>query len=429
MFLSSLNTFFKLLIANLIVFLTISLVIEIGGQIYVYFHPSYKTLPFIPHPVLGWGFIPKSEHITTGSHWYAREFSVNIKINSHGFRDLERHIKKDKNTVRIAILGNSMVTARQIKFEKTAGQLLEKKLNRMISAKTGKKYEVLNFGVPGYGIDQMLLNWNHYASKFNPDYIFIYIFEKNYLRTVSSAWCQRGFLGVDDFENRKCLNIRPLPSIDAKPPTILNQKNWSNIDSLETSGKLKDILLFLEKLPLQINLPSDYETFIFQQKKYIKKELNGKRIIKKPREIFLWDIYSNIKNKILLDKSQIEKNKLRQLHYSGQTEHFPSWNKTNIVNIKLLQDLGKSLKNNEDFIIIDSFQFHNSSNPTTQFSSMWLKTLSSFSRFGYIPLYEKLNESKKYGKSPRWKYDSHLNEIGNNIFADSMYNYLEEKLN
>jgi hypothetical protein len=180
---------------------------------------------------------------------------------------------------------------------------------------------------------------------------------------------------------------------------------------------------------LKINLPSDYEIFTQQQKKYIKKELNGKRILRMPRKIFLIDVFSNIKDKIILNKPKIEDHKSRQLYYSGRTKHFPSWNKTNIANIKLLQNLGKLVKSNGDFTIIDSFQFHNTSNPSTQFASKWLKTLSSHSSFGYIPLYEKLNDSRNNGKSPRWKYDEHLNKIGNEIFAESMFNYLEKKLN
>ncbi len=176
-----------ILTANLIVLIILGLIVEIGGQIYAYFNPAYKILPFKPHPTLGWRFIPNSEHITTGNHWYAREFSSKTKINSMGFRDKERTFENRKNTLRIALLGNSMIAGRQLDFEKTAGQLLEKKLNQELKEKTGKSFEVLNFGVPGYGIDQFLLNWNSFTSKFNPDFVFIYIFEKNFFRTISPS--------------------------------------------------------------------------------------------------------------------------------------------------------------------------------------------------------------------------------------------------
>ena len=151
------------------------IVVEVGGQLYAYFHPGYKVIPFVPHPILGWRYIPNSEHIQTGNHWYAREFSAKVKINSHGFRDKERTLEKGLGTVRIALLGASIVSSESVDFEKTAGQLLEKRLNKEFRPKTGKHYEVLNFGVPGYGVDQMFLTYGNFASKFDLDYIFINI--------------------------------------------------------------------------------------------------------------------------------------------------------------------------------------------------------------------------------------------------------------
>ena len=97
------QTFCKLLLANILIFLNVGIIIEIGGQIYAYFHPAYKVIPFAPHPFLGWRFIPNTEYIIKGNHWYAREFSAKVKINSHGFRDFERTIKKNKDTMNCTI--------------------------------------------------------------------------------------------------------------------------------------------------------------------------------------------------------------------------------------------------------------------------------------------------------------------------------------
>ena len=76
------KTLCKLLLANILIFLVVGIIIEIGGQTYAYFHPANKVIPFAPHPILGWRFIPNTEHIITGNHWYAREFSAKVKINS-----------------------------------------------------------------------------------------------------------------------------------------------------------------------------------------------------------------------------------------------------------------------------------------------------------------------------------------------------------
>lgn len=85
-------------------------------------------------------------------------------------------------------------------------------------------------------------------------------------------------------------------------------------------------------------------------------------------------------------------------------------------------------KNKSDFIIIDSFKFHNDFSPPIDFASNWLKNLSDYSKFGYIPLYNPLNEAKNRGIPMVWKYDAHLNEHGNEIFANSMFKYLKNKL-
>ena len=433
---SKFKNFLKLFLANILVFLAVAIVIEVGGQIYAYFHPAYKVIPFAPHPIIGWRFIPNSDHIVTGDYWYAREFSAEVKINSHGFRDFERSMEKDKNTVRIALLGDSMISARQVDFEKTAGQLLEKRLNKEFGPKTGNKYEVLNFGVDGYGVDQIILNWDTYAYKFKPDFVFLYIFEKNYLRTISTTWCQEGFFGLDGLGQGKCINIRPLVTLKLGRPEILSVEERENFinDFLYINHRELEVLKFnqisyIGKLPFQIFLPKDFQKFVDQQQKFIREEMGGERILKMERKSFLMHLMSDMKG--IADKFVKDNENGREHYYgSGDKIDFPSWDTTNWVNLKTIQVLGGAVLNSKsDFIIMDSFQFHNESIPPTKLASNWLSNLSQSFHFGHIRLYEGLNESTEKGISPRWKYDMHLNETGNEIFANSMFGYLETKLN
>jgi len=43
---SKFKKFLKLFFANILVFLAVAIIIEFGGQIYAYFHPAYKVIPF-----------------------------------------------------------------------------------------------------------------------------------------------------------------------------------------------------------------------------------------------------------------------------------------------------------------------------------------------------------------------------------------------
>ncbi len=439
---------FYILTANLAVLIGLTVAAEIGGQIYAYLNPSYKIVPFMPDPILGWKMIPNSEHIVSGQHWYAREFSSQVKINSLGFRDHERNSQKDKDTIRIALIGDSMIAAREVGFQKTAGQVLEKRLNQQLTPKTKKKYEVLNFGVPGYGIEQMFYTWKNTASKFKPDFVFLYLFEKNYLRTISNTWCARKFFGIDDLGKRKCLFIRPVATIKKTAPKIITREESKNfvMDFLyirsDKLGTIKNLLesknysqafISLNNLPINIYNPSEYKKFVEEQKKYIQKEMNGKRMIKREKEIFLLDILTKIikrlKTKQLPKTPDSEVDESESNKYKGDTNNFPTWITTNLVNLKVIQFLNSQIQTSGGkFTIIDALQFHNEPIPPLTYSSNLLEQLAKNENMEYIPLYKTFNKAKNAGPPLTWKYDAHLNELGNEIFANSLFNFLEKKI-
>jgi hypothetical protein len=420
-------------------------VVEIGGQIYGYLNPSYINLVFVPDSLLGWKFFPNSEHTHTQKHWYAREFSSQVKINSQGVRDFERKILKEQNTVRIALLGDSMVAAREVDFDKTAGQLLEKKLNKAFSETTGKTFEVLNFGISGYGLDQIYLNWIKVAKAFKPDYVFVNVFHKNYFRSISSTWCQQGVFGLYDLEKSECLYIRPLATIKKELPRSLYKKELDDfildylyinksklelIKNLVKKQKSSEVIKILEELPLSIYPPSDYKKFIEKQNLYIEKIMGGKRINKISTGFFLYYIFASIyDNAISFSNNEKVKNEnSREIMFVGDDKNFPTWLTTNLVNLKIFQILGNTVKQSgSHFIIMDSFKFFSDFNQYMSFSSIWLEKLSQFYGFKYIPFFKKLNESEDSGFQVVWDHDRHLNERGNEIFADVMFNFLQKE--
>ncbi len=171
----------RLIVGNVLVFAAGVLLLEIAGQVHVSFHPGYRVLFLASDRELGWRGVPNLEFTWTGTDWYAREFSVPVRMNSRGFRDLEREEARPEGTVRIALLGDSLVEALQVPFEKTAGALLERRLSE---DDAGRRFEVLNLGVSNFGVGQYLLAWRHYASRYAPDFVVAPVGPLHFRRTL-----------------------------------------------------------------------------------------------------------------------------------------------------------------------------------------------------------------------------------------------------
>ena len=100
--------------------------------------------------------------------------NIHVSINSLGFRDYEYSMKKSNNTFRIIIVGDSMTFGDGVLINETFSKVLEKKLNKF----SNMKYEVLNFGVPGYNIMQVFGTIKYKIKNYDPD-ILIYAFFYN----------------------------------------------------------------------------------------------------------------------------------------------------------------------------------------------------------------------------------------------------------
>ena len=96
------------------------------------------------------------------------------RINSLGMRDRERSLAKPPGVTRIAVIGDSIAFGHKAIQTKTLSAFLEDFLNReAIGSQT--LFEVLNFGVTGYGIEQAMESLRARALRFDPD-IAIYLY-------------------------------------------------------------------------------------------------------------------------------------------------------------------------------------------------------------------------------------------------------------
>ena len=103
---------------------------------------------------------------------YQREGKSYVRINSDGLRDREHSKAKPADTVRIAVLGDSFSEAMHVPMEQTFWSLLERRLPEC-NAFPGKKVEVLNFGVSGYGTAQELMTLRQKVWDYSPDVVML----------------------------------------------------------------------------------------------------------------------------------------------------------------------------------------------------------------------------------------------------------------
>ncbi|MCW5635516.1 MAG: SGNH/GDSL hydrolase family protein [Rubrivivax sp.] len=109
---------------------------------------------------------------------YRKEGEAHVRINRHGYRDHERELAKPPGVLRIAVLGDSFVEARQVALAETFVSRVEQALAGC-PAWAGRKVEALNFGVSGYATTEALLTLRRDALRFAPDIVLLAFYPGN----------------------------------------------------------------------------------------------------------------------------------------------------------------------------------------------------------------------------------------------------------
>ena len=138
-----------------------------------------------------------------------------------------------------------------------------------------------------------------------------------------------------------------------------------------------------------------------------------------------------LKSNLMAIQSRISSgHKKRQLRkYVFHRPGYPLWKFVVYINMRLLGHLSEDVsKIGATLVVLDAITFHKGTNPYLEKVSGSVKAFAKYKGFGYIPIYKKFQESVKVGRSPIWKFDRHLNEHGNKVLANSIYNFLSENL-
>ena len=110
--------------------------------------------------------------------WWTVEGHAYVEYNGHGFRDVERTLKKPAGKIRIAVLGDSYTQAREVPFETTFVNQVERKL-ALCDFSDGRPVEMLNFGVASFNTPAQIQLWRSRVRAFNPDLVIFAFFIGN----------------------------------------------------------------------------------------------------------------------------------------------------------------------------------------------------------------------------------------------------------
>ncbi|MGH7933786.1 MAG: SGNH/GDSL hydrolase family protein, partial [Candidatus Binataceae bacterium] len=128
----------------------------------------------------GWGLEPGA------AGYYDREGHSDVRINNDGFRGPDYTLAKPRNTIRVAVLGDSYVEAMQVPEDETFTAIIQRELADCPRLK-GSRIQAMNFGVAGYGTAQELMTLKHKVWKYSPDIVVLAVFLGNDIRNNSSA--------------------------------------------------------------------------------------------------------------------------------------------------------------------------------------------------------------------------------------------------
>jgi lysophospholipase L1-like esterase len=114
---------------------------------------------------LGWKLRPSAVGVNRG-----REFTHEIRTNSHGYRDTEHTPARPPGKRRIVLLGDSFAMGWGVERQQMFSSLLERLVPDL---------EVINLGVAGYGTDQEVLTYESEGSRYETDWVLLAVLPGN----------------------------------------------------------------------------------------------------------------------------------------------------------------------------------------------------------------------------------------------------------
>jgi hypothetical protein len=125
-------------------------------------------------PAVGWTFEPGQSGIKFDRRL---EYAVRAHINSAGFHDVEHALEKPPGTLRVVLLGDSMLAGMQVPLEQSFARRLESFLNEQGGG--APRFEVVNCATDGFGTAQAWLMYQERCRHYRPDLVLLGFFAIN----------------------------------------------------------------------------------------------------------------------------------------------------------------------------------------------------------------------------------------------------------
>lgn len=123
---------------------------------------------------LGWTFEPGQAGLELDRKF---EYALRAHINAAGYHDADHTLAKPPGTLRIVVLGDSMLAGLQVPLERTLARQLETRLDH--ARRGGSPIEVVNCATDGYGTAQAWLMFHERCRAYQPDLVLLGFFAFN----------------------------------------------------------------------------------------------------------------------------------------------------------------------------------------------------------------------------------------------------------
>lgn len=154
---------------------------------------------------------------------------VHLRTNRRGLRGPEVEREKPRGVFRIAVCGGSNSMGSGVEYERSMIPLLEARLNREVSPRTGRRYECVNFSCNGYYLPHQVCVVEQKVPAFAPDLVLVFttLHDRGY--PVHRRLAQRTLGRLDlyfDFLKSAAMDMQGIADLDALIRRWGSRKDW-----------------------------------------------------------------------------------------------------------------------------------------------------------------------------------------------------------